>query len=118
MSKFLSSVRGKYMSVFACICKGEYDEILPWPFAYKVVFTLIDQADNLENRRNINYTVKPNAVKENRLFLGRPTGERNASFGAQRFAEIAAIQNEKFEYVKDDVMYIKVHVDMADMPVL
>lgn len=106
------------MSVFACICKGEFDEVLPWPFVNKITFTLIDQAENVENRRNINYVVKPNAVKENKLFLGRPTGERNASFGAQRFAEIEAMQNEKFDYIKDDTIYIKVHVDMQDMPVL
>ena len=28
--------RGKYLSVFICICRGEYDALLSWPFSYPV----------------------------------------------------------------------------------
>ena len=42
-----------YVSVYLIIMKGEYDDALPWPFRHKVIFTLIDQQENLEKRRNI-----------------------------------------------------------------
>lgn len=28
--------RGKYLSVFLCICRGEYDALLSWPFSLPV----------------------------------------------------------------------------------
>ena len=67
-------------------------------------------------RKNITYTVKPNAIKENRAFLGRPTAERNASFGAQKFCELSVL--DKLDYIRDDTMFVKVQVDMDDMPSL
>ncbi|PAA62246.1 hypothetical protein BOX15_Mlig027678g3 [Macrostomum lignano] len=105
--------RGKYMSLFVCICKGDNDPLLAWPFAYKITFHLIDQCEDVAARRNIVYVVKPNTCKENRPFLGRPVGERNASFGAARFAELEVIGT--LDYIKDDTMYIKVEVDCEDM---
>jgi TNF receptor-associated factor 4 len=60
--------------------------------------------------------VKPNAIKENRAFLGRPTSERNASFGAQQFCELTML--EKLDYVRDDTMFIKVQIDMDEMPTI
>lgn len=45
-------------------------------------------------------------MKENRPFLGRPSGERNASFGAQKFCELGML--EKLDYIRDDTMFIKV----------
>uniref|UniRef100_A0A1I8GCA6 HTH_48 domain-containing protein n=1 Tax=Macrostomum lignano TaxID=282301 RepID=A0A1I8GCA6_9PLAT len=105
--------RGQYMSLFACICKGENDALLAWPFAYKLTFQLIDQCEDVSARKNIVYTVTPNPCKENRPFLGRPLGERNASFGAARFAELDAIG--KLDYIKDDTMYVKVTVDLENL---
>uniref|UniRef100_A0A1I8G0B1 TNF receptor-associated factor n=2 Tax=Macrostomum lignano TaxID=282301 RepID=A0A1I8G0B1_9PLAT len=105
--------RGQYMSLFACICKGENDALLAWPFAYKLTFQLIDQCEDVSARKNIVYTVTPNPCKENRPFLGRPLGERNASFGAARFAELEAIG--KLDYIKDDTMYVKVTVDLENL---
>ncbi len=32
--------RGKYLSVFFVIMRGEYDDLLPWPFKQKVTFEL------------------------------------------------------------------------------
>jgi TNF receptor-associated factor 4 len=106
-------VRGKNMSLFIGILRGEYDALLTWPFSHRVTFTLLDQCQDPAARKNITYTVKPNAVKENRAFLGRPTSERNASFGAQKFCEINML--DKLDYIRDDVMFIKVQVDTEDM---
>jgi len=31
--------------VFVCLCRGEYDSILEWPFTHRITFDLIDQTD-------------------------------------------------------------------------
>ena len=33
--------KGKYVSLFASICRGEYDALLSWPFSHRVTFTLL-----------------------------------------------------------------------------
>ena len=113
---FLFLARGKHLSVFVCICKGEYDALLLWPFSHRVTFTLIDQCQDPEARRNVTYSVKPNTCKENKAFLGRPSGERNASFGAQKFCDLAVV--DTLDYIRDDALFIKVNIEMDDMVML
>ncbi len=110
---FYVSAKGKFLSVFLCLTKGEYDSLLRWPFAHRVTLTLLDQCQDPEARRNITYTVKPNIVKENLPFLGRPIKERNASFGAQKMCELEVVKT--CDYIRDDVMFIKINIDMEDM---
>ena len=106
-------VRGKNMSIFLCICKGEYDALLQWPFSHRITFTLVDQSLDPGSRRNVSYSIKPNTCKENKPFLGRPLGERNASFGAQKFCELDILNTR--DYIRDDTIYIKVDVDSDEM---
>ncbi|XP_067928241.1 TNF receptor-associated factor 4-like isoform X2 [Watersipora subatra] len=108
--------RGKSFSVFVCICKGEHDALLLWPFCHRVTFTLLDQCQDPEARRNVTYSVKPNTCKENKAFLGRPSGERNASFGAQKFCDLGII--DTLDYTRDDTLYLKVNIEMDDMVLL
>lgn len=105
--------KGKFMSLFLCICKGEYDPLLSWPFGHKITFTLLDQCEDIAARRHITYTIKPNTCKENKPFLGRPTAERNASFGAQRFVELEVMNS--LDYIVDDTIYIKIEIDTENM---
>ena len=111
--RFFFLVKGKSVSLFICICRGEYDALLAWPFSHRVTFTLLDQCEDVNNRRHIVYTVKPNTCKENKPFLGRPITERNASFGAQKFTELDTLQT--LEYIKDDTLFIKVEIDSEEM---
>lgn len=108
--------KSHFMSVFVCICKGEYDALLPWPFCHRCTFTLIDQCQDPAARRNISYTIKPNVCKENKPFLGRPLGERNASFGTQKFIPLNTMKT--LDYIRDDTMFIKVHIDYDNMILL
>lgn len=55
--------RGKSVSLFGCICKGEYDSLLIWPFCHRVTFTLVDQCQDPAARRSVSYTIKPNTCK-------------------------------------------------------
>jgi TNF receptor-associated factor 4 len=102
------------MSVFICIMKGDYDSLLAWPFNHRLTFTMLDQSDNVQARNHLTYVIKPNICKENRPFVGRPTTERNASFGAQKFADLEIITSSK-GYIVDDTVYIKVEIDNENM---
>ena len=104
------------MSLFICLCHGEYDPLLLWPFCHRITFTLIDQCQDPAARRNVTYSIKPNTCQENKPFLGRPTAERNASFGAQKFVELDVLGT--LDYIRDDIMFIKVTIDSDDMAML
>ncbi len=112
----MNLAKGKYVSLFVCICRGDYDSFLVWPFSHRVTFTLLDQCEDPDNRRHITYTVKPNTCKENKPFLGRPITERNASFGAQKFTDVDTLAS--LEYIKDDAIFIKVEIDNEEMIVI
>jgi TNF receptor-associated factor 4 len=104
------------MSMFLCICKGEYDSLLSWPFNHKITLTLLDQCEEVESRKHVSYVIKPNTCKENAPFLSRPTGERNASFGAQRFVELDILHS--LDYISNDTVFIKVEIDPENMILL
>ena len=104
------------MSLFVCLCKGDYDALLVWPFTHTLTLTLIDQCQDPAARRNVNYVIKPNPCKENLAFLGRPKAERNASFGAQKFVELHVL--DTLDYVRDDTIFVKVTMDSEDMVML
>ncbi|KAK3084576.1 hypothetical protein FSP39_015701 [Pinctada imbricata] len=108
--------RYKFLSIFICICRGEYDALLTWPFCHQISFTLIDQCQDPAARRNITYTIKPNVIRDNKAFLGRPVGERNASFGAQKFVELEVVKT--LDYVRDDCLFLKCTIDSEDMILL
>jgi hypothetical protein len=100
---------GKYMSLYVCLVKGEFDALLPWPFALQLSITLLDQNKNPTKRNDHIQQLRPNACVENMPFLKRPLGDRNPAFGLVRFIEL-----EKFneaEYVKNNALYIRVKVD-------
>ncbi|XP_061197989.1 TNF receptor-associated factor 4-like [Saccostrea echinata] len=108
--------RGRFLSIFICICKGEYDALLTWPFCHRIYFTLVDQCQDPAARRNVTYTIKPNTIKDNKAFLGRPIGERNASFGAQKFVELDVLK--EMDYIRDDCVFIKCTIDSDEMVLL
>ena len=49
---------------------GAYDNLLEWPFSYRVTFYLLDQSPDPENRKHIKFGIKPNPCADNTPFLG------------------------------------------------
>ncbi|KAK0416158.1 hypothetical protein QR680_012320 [Steinernema hermaphroditum] len=106
--------RGKYLSCFIAIMKGEYDPLLAWPFVHKTTFTLMDQNPVVEERNHVIFVAQPQPTAENKSYLSRPVGERNASFGAQKFCPLDILDG----YVRDDTLFIKINIDTDRMVVL
>jgi hypothetical protein len=108
--------------------RGDYDPLQHWPFLCPVTFTLIEQrndelAENGEcahaqthtSARTAAVTVlRPVATKKNRPFLGRPTGERNPSFGVQKFVSLSDMKSKMF--IRDDTIFVRVDIDTSDLP--
>uniref|UniRef100_A0A5K4F9L5 TNF receptor-associated factor n=2 Tax=Schistosoma mansoni TaxID=6183 RepID=A0A5K4F9L5_SCHMA len=102
--------RGKYMSVYACLFRGDHDSLLQWPFSHQLTFTLIDQNPEINARQPIVYTINPSITGDYNQFFGRPTNERNSCFGAPRFIKLELM--EMSTYILNDEIYLKVTMNM------
>ncbi|WKX92007.1 hypothetical protein Q1695_010216 [Nippostrongylus brasiliensis] len=96
----------QYLSVYVTIVKGDYDDVLRWPFIYPITF--IAHAAN--SRDNLTKKLVPNPTPENDVFLGRPK-TRNAAFGFQRFCKLIDID----KYTVSGDFFLSVHVDLSSM---
>uniref|UniRef100_A0A914WMG9 MATH domain-containing protein n=1 Tax=Plectus sambesii TaxID=2011161 RepID=A0A914WMG9_9BILA len=99
--------RGKSMSAFVAIMKGDWDGILDWPYGHPIKLSLLDQSEALGQRQNIDFNI------ENNAFLRRPDRERNASFGAQHFIDLNMLKT--MEYIKDDTVFLRIVIDTEEM---
>ncbi|KER29060.1 MATH domain protein [Opisthorchis viverrini] len=108
--------RGKFMSVFVCLCRGEHDTVLSWPFTHQLTFTLLDQHPDVTMRKPVDYTIKPNAGADQTMFLGRPTAERNPCFGAPRFMKLEALKNS--DYIFEDCIFLKITMNLDEVPAI
>ncbi|CAF1086442.1 unnamed protein product [Didymodactylos carnosus] len=104
------NARRTHMSVFFVLMRGDYDPILKWPFNHKVTFSLVDQSG--QNRHVID-SFRPD-VKSNSF--QRPRSEMNIASGIPKFFPLPMFQQDGNNYVRDDIMFIKVIVDFADLP--
>ncbi|CAH8291467.1 unnamed protein product, partial [Heterobilharzia americana] len=102
--------RGKYMSVYACLFRGEHDSLLQWPFSHQLTFTLIDQNPEVNARKPVNYTMKPNLIGDYNQFFDKPITDRNSCFGAPRFVKLEVM--ETANYAMNDEIYLKVTMNL------
>ena len=98
--------KGTHISLFFVIMRGQYDALLRWPFRQKVTMMLLDQ-DNVEHVIDV-FRPDPNSSS-----FQRPRRELNIASGCPLFFPLADIS--KHAYIKDDVMFIKIFVDCADL---
>ena len=99
--------KGTHMSMFFVVMRGEYDALLPWPFIQKVHFRLIDQ-DRIRDAYDA-FRPDPNSSS-----FKRPTSEMNVASGCPTFISQAGLREGG--YVRADTMFVKVTVDMANLP--
>ena len=92
------SGKGRYISYFLTIMKGEYDALLEWPFQLTVTLTMINQKGN----GNIVQSFKPNP---NGASFHRPKADMNVASGCPKFAPLSVLDNQ--EFVVDDVAFFQ-----------
>ena len=96
--------KNTHLSVFIIIMKGEYDAILPWHFSKKVMFTLIDQQDELGKRENKTMEF----IGQNNSSFTRPTTEENIAIGFKCFISHEELKSQ--HYIVDDTLFLQVEI--------
>ena len=100
--------RGTHLSLFFVVMKGQYDNILRWPFRQKVTFMVVDQGD----RKHIVDAFNPDPTSSS---FKKPTEDMNIASGCPLFAELSLLEDDNYQYVKDDCLFVKVVVDTTDL---
>lgn len=96
------SQRNRYLSVYLRYMKGTYDNILDWPFHYKVTFTLIDQQNDRSwpGRENV-----AQSLISSQGF--KPHSDVFCSMeGIERFVSHKILKTRR--YIVDDTVFLQV----------
>jgi hypothetical protein len=94
-----------YMGVYLILMKSDRDGALPWPFAKRHTFVLVDQQDDLEQRQNIEKAFTP-IGQEN---FKRPRQRANGGMGEPQFVKHSTLRTR--QYIRDHAVYVKILVD-------
>ena len=87
------------------IFRGDYDGILEWHFPYRVTVYLLDIT---KNGKHIVHSIEPDSRKE---IFGRPSADANIPCLISEFCAVKDISENQSQYVADDSIFIRVHVD-------
>ena len=95
-----------HLSIFFVLMKGEYDDLLQWPFQCKVNLILFA----FDHTNHLVRTLQPDPQSNS---FQKPKTDMNDPKGFDKFANLSVLDDSN--YVKDDVMYIKAIVDTSNI---
>ena len=98
--------KNSHMSLFFVIMKGEFDNILPWPFTHKVTFKLINQTGG----RDIIDTFQPDPMSSS---FQKPESDMNIASGCPRFVSHTELESGGF--IVDDAVFIECLVPVSSL---
>ena len=96
--------KGTHLSLFFVVMRGEFDNILQWPFTHKVTFKLINQAGG----HDIVDTFRPDPMSSS---FRKPKSDMNIASGCPRF--VSHTELERGGFIVDDTIFIKCTIDVA-----
>ena len=96
--------KGTHLSLFFVVMRGEFDNILQWPFTHKVTFKLINQAGG----RDIVDTFQPDPMSS---YFQKPKSDMNIASGCPRF--VSHTELEQGGFIVDDTIFIKCMIDTS-----
>ncbi|CAI8057731.1 TNF receptor-associated factor 3, partial [Geodia barretti] len=103
--------KGTHISLFVVLMRGEYDDLLAWPFSHRVSLSLINQDHPLSPEKAITHKFVPNSDSSS---FQKPKDTFNIASGFPEFAPLNIISNPSF--VKNDTIYFRVKLDSPDSP--
>lgn len=92
--------KGTHMSFFFVLMKGEYDNVLSWPFQHKVTLTLLDQVNGKKNLSD-SFMPDPNSISFN-----KPVTEMNVATGCPCFITQSHLNDPV--YMVDDTIFLQI----------
>ncbi|XP_029647210.1 TNF receptor-associated factor 3 isoform X1 [Octopus sinensis] len=99
--------KGTHLSFYFTIMKGEYDNILTWPFKHKVTLTVLDQFGGDKNYSD-RFLPDPNSKS-----FHKPSSDYNIATGCPDF--IPQTEVESYPFMKDDTIFLKASVDTTNL---
>lgn len=99
--------KGTHLSLFFVVMRGEYDQLLMWPFKQKVTFFLVDQ---LANAKHVMDSFRPDPASTS---FKRPTSDMNIASGCPLFAPQHTVEAAPYYSVENDCIFIRVIVDTS-----
>ena len=94
--------KGTHMSLFFVVMKGEFDNILQWPFQLTVTFKLFNQCGG----RHVVESFCPDPLSSS---FQKPKSDMNKASGCPRFVSMNELMQGGF--IVDDIIFIHVKVD-------
>ena len=101
---------GTHVSVFLHLMKGENDDDLTWPFAYKCTVSLLNQLKDEDHHTRTYYSPKDKSYVSRVL-----SGEKGAAWGPHHFiahTKLDLQEKEQCQYLKDDCLCFRVQVEL------
>ena len=98
--------KGTHLSLFFVVMRGEFDNILQWPFTHKVTFKLINQAGG----RDIVDTFQPDPMSSS---FRKPRSDMNIASGSPRF--VSHTELERGGFIVDDTIFVKCLIDTSSI---
>ena len=99
--------KGTHMSLFFVVMRGEFDNILQWPFTHKVTFRLLNQGSG----QDVVDSFLPDPMSSS---FKKPKTDMNVASGCPRFVSISDVKSGGF--IADDTIFIKVKVEDVPAP--
>ena len=100
--------KGTHLSLFFVVMRGEFDNILQWPFTHKVTFKLINQLQ--AGGRDIVNTFQPDSMS---ISFRKPKSEMNIASGCNCPQFVSHTELENGGFIADDTIFIKCSVDTS-----
>ncbi|CAF1151459.1 unnamed protein product [Rotaria sordida] len=108
-----AKAKGTHMSLFFILMRGNYDDVLRWPFEFKITFTLLNHLSPNNNQSKFFW---PDTKS---IAFQCPRSNMNIAYGFSKFFPLDLFEQNENHYVKDDRMSIKIEVDfLAERPTL
>lgn len=95
---------GSHVSVFVCFMKGEFDDLLEWPFRGFISFQLLDQ---LENKEHLSLSVAYKEGMDDRV-CNRVTNSEVAELG-RGSSKFILISDLEPKYLHNNKLLFRVH---------
>ncbi|CAF1201287.1 unnamed protein product [Rotaria sordida] len=108
-----AKAKGTHMSLFFVLMQGNYDDVLRWPFEFKITFTLLNHLSPNNNQSKFFW---PDTKS---IAFQCPISNMNIAYGFSKFFPLDLFEQNENHYVKDDRILIQVEIDvLAERPTL
>ena len=94
--------RGTHLSLFIVVMKGDFDEILEWPFKHKVTFQLVNQNGGKD-------IVDAFRADPQSSSFRKPISDMNIATGCPKFAPLDDLQ--KHGFISGDLLFVRAKVE-------